>query len=113
MKVRHVFVIWKHPIFLESVRLLLNHPDVELVGATSDVTTAASEILDLQADTVLVEGVGSDVIDEVLHILDGTPWNVRIFSFNLDTNKLSVYHREYEMMGKAEDLLHLVLGEIS
>jgi hypothetical protein len=35
MAVRRVFVIWANPIFRESVRLLLRHPDVEWVGELS------------------------------------------------------------------------------
>ncbi len=55
MRVRRVFVVSKHPIFRQSVRLLLDHPDVEWVGASPDCTAARSEIIDLQPNTILVE----------------------------------------------------------
>ena len=36
MSTQRVFIIWSYPLFHESVRLFLEHPDIKLVGATSD-----------------------------------------------------------------------------
>ena len=59
---RRVFVIWMNPLFHESVRLLLSHPDVEWVGATSDHAAAHEQIMKLRADTILIEeGEGGGV----------------------------------------------------
>jgi len=32
MAVKQVYVIWTNPLFRETVHLLLDHPDIELVG---------------------------------------------------------------------------------
>lgn len=109
--VRRVFVVWTHPIFHESVRLLLNHPEVELVGATSDYVAAQHEILGLQPDTVLVEEPGGSLRAEVMGILEASPWTMRVIGLSLEDNSLSVYHREQRTVAQRDDLLQLVLSE--
>ncbi len=111
MSTRRVFVIWTHPLFLDSVRLLLIHPKVEMVGATSDYEIAQERALELQPDTILIEEAGSNVSNRVMNILEVCGWNTRVVSLNLDNNKLIVYHREQLMVGQADDLLHLILSE--
>jgi DNA-binding NarL/FixJ family response regulator len=107
-----LFLIWTNPLFRDSVRLLLSHPKVNWMGAASNWATAQPEILRLQPDIILVEEGEDKVEIEVMKILEATPWNVRVVSVNLDNNKLSIFHREQKIVGQAEDLLHLVLGEL-
>ena len=111
MAARRVFLIWTHPIFHDSVRLLLRHPDVEWVGATSDYAAAKDEILSLRPDTVLIEEVKGRVLVEVMEILRACTWNVRVASLSLADNKSTVYHREQRVVGKVDDLLRLILVE--
>ncbi|HET7088451.1 MAG TPA: hypothetical protein VFL17_07370 [Anaerolineae bacterium] len=93
------------------MRLLLNRPDIEWTGATSDYAAAKDAILDLRPDTVLVEEVGGSVPPEVMEILETIPWNMRMISLGLADNKLSVYHRERRTIEQPEDLLRLIQGE--
>jgi len=110
MAIRRVFAIWAHPIFHESVRLLLNRPDIEWTGATSDYAAAKDAIWGLRPDTILVEEVGGQVPDEVKEILEAIPWAVRIISLNLADNKSIVYQRERRTIEQPEDLLRLIHG---
>jgi DNA-binding NarL/FixJ family response regulator len=112
LNARRLFVVWKHPIFHGSVRKLLAHPDVEWVGATSDWVTAHSEIEKLKPDTIVVEELEEKASNEALQILESSSWDVRVVSISLNNNRLSVFHREQKTVGKADDLLHLVLGEL-
>jgi DNA-binding NarL/FixJ family response regulator len=109
---RRVFVIWAHPLFHESVRLLLNHPEIEWVGATSDYKTALGDITNLQPDTILIEETEPAAISRVplrvMEILEACSWNSRVVELNLKDNELSIYHREKRTVGQAEDLLHLI-----
>lgn len=111
MAIRRVFAIWAHPIFHESVRLLLSRPDIEWTGAASDYATAKEAILSLRPDTVLVEEMGGHVPAEVQEILDAIPWPVRIISLSLVDNKSFVYQREQRTIERPEDLLHLIQGD--
>jgi hypothetical protein len=113
MATQRVFVIWLHPIFYESVRLLLNHPAIQWVGATSDHTTVKDEILNLRPDTVLIEEeVEGDFLAKIVEILEACPWNMRVVGLGLADNKLTVYHREQRVAGKVDDLLDLILSGI-
>jgi DNA-binding NarL/FixJ family response regulator len=111
MAIRRVFAIWAHPIFHESVRLLLNRPDIEWAGATSDYAAAKDAILSLRPDTVLVEEVGGQVPAEVKEVLEAIPWSVRIISLNLVDNKSMVYQRERRTIEQPEDLIRLIHGD--
>lgn len=110
---QRVYVVWTHPIFHEAVRLLLSHPDVEWVGASSDYADAKDEILRLRPDTIVVESVGEGVPVEVMDLLEGSAWYGRIFGLSLADNELNVYHREHWTVGRSDDLLRLVLGDSS
>lgn len=109
---RRIFVIWINPLFRDSVRLLLSHPNVTCVGAASDWATAQSEISSLQPDTILVEAGEGNTSIEAMEILEAIPWNVRVVSMSLGNNKLSLFCREQKTVGQAQDLLRLVLGEL-
>ena len=108
MSMQRVFIIWSNPLFRESVRLLLNHPDIEIIGATADFANAQDEILHLQPDTLIVEDIGGGTHAEALGILESSHYVKRIIDFSLDDNKLTVYRREEITVVRAEDLLSLV-----
>ena len=93
------------------MRLLLDHPDIKLVGATSDYKTAHDEILGLQPDTIIVEEGEQGIPSEMMKYLEAYPWNVRVTFLNLTDNQLNMYQHEQRTMGQADDLLHLILSE--
>jgi UDP-N-acetylmuramoylalanine-D-glutamate ligase len=93
------------------VRLLLNRPHIEWVGATSDYVAAKDAILSLRPDTVLIEAAGGRAPAEVEEVLKTTSWAVRIISLNLDNNNSIVYQRERRTIEQPEDLLHLIQDE--
>ncbi len=111
MSDRRVFIIWTHPLGHEAVRLILNHPDVEVVGATGNQRNALDEIARLHPDIVIVEEPEGGVSAKALSIIKTSPWVKRVISFNMDDNKLNVYHHEEKTVGKAEDLLRLIQSD--
>lgn len=109
METRRVFVVWTHPLFYEAVRLLLDDPSIDLVGAISDYAAAHKHIMKLQPDTIIVEEKEGDLSAEILAILRDSPLDARIIGLNLSDNQLFVYHRLRQTVGRAEDLLRLIL----
>jgi DNA-binding NarL/FixJ family response regulator len=110
MTIRRVFVIWTHPLFHESVRLLLKHPEVDWAGAARDIHTAQEQIMKLQPDTILVEKTGAGIPPAVMELLEMEIWNVRIIGLSLADNEISLYQREHQTVVEAGDLLQFVLG---
>jgi hypothetical protein len=110
MAVRRVFVIWTNPLFHESARLLLSHPDIIWVGAASDFTTAREDIMDLHPDTILFEKTRARIPADLIDILEVEAWDMRVIGLSLDSNEISLYHREHQTVVEAGDLLHFVLG---
>ena len=105
---RRVFIVWKNPLFYESVRLLLRHPEIDIIGETANFADAQDIIGRLRPDTVIVEELGNEVPAEVLAVLERSKWHTRIIGFSLDDNRLNLYHREERTAAEAADLLHLV-----
>lgn len=109
MSTRSVYVIWRHPLFLESVRLLLEHPDIQFVGTNSDYSIAREELVSLQPNTIIIEEVLEDQSFQVIDILESCPWNVLVVLISIEDNQLNLYQREQRIVGQAGDLLKLVL----
>jgi len=110
MATRRVFVIWTHPLFRETVSLLLRHPLVELVGTTNDHSAARSQIIKAQPDVVIIEQNNDDehAGEETLAILQHGPKVVRL---SLADNELSIYLRELRTVEKVADLVWLIIGD--
>jgi DNA-binding NarL/FixJ family response regulator len=109
---RRVFVIWVHPIFHDSVRVLLQRPDVDWVGATNDHAAAPAQIAALRPDTVLIEeDEGGDASAEALSILASSVADVRVIRLSMADNELNIYHREHRTVAKADDLFRLIQSE--
>lgn len=104
---RRVFVIWKHPLFHEMIRLLLERYQVELVGATSDSASAQDSIQDLAPDVVIIEETDNDeqVGEQTVAILQTGP---RVIRLSMTENDLHIYQREQRTVGKVEDLMNLI-----
>lgn len=110
MAVRRVFVIWTNPLFHESARLLLKHPDIIWVGASANINTARADVDRLNADTILFEKTQAHIPKELVDILEAEAQEIRIIGLSLDNNEMSLYRREHQMVVKPGDLLQFVLG---
>lgn len=107
-----VFVLWKHPLFNETVRMLLHHPDIELSGAAMN-TADYRERLDAHRPQILVleRTSHSDPPDQnPLGLLDE---DVRVIWLSLDDNILSEFTRHNHTVQHRDDLLGLVLEDQS
>lgn len=112
MTSKQVFVIWTHQLFQKSLALLLDHPQIELLGETCDYDSATQDIQRLRPNTVLIEETGDSKPKELINRLQSLPWNVRILSLNLMDNQLNFYHHEQRMMGNSEELVQVILSEM-
>ena len=110
MTVRRVFVIWTHPLFHETARLLLKHPDVIWVGAAQDISIVHEEILKLQPDTILFERTVAGFPADLMEIIQADTWDVRLIGLSLEDNKINLFQREHQTVVEAGDLLQFVLG---
>jgi len=109
MQTRRVFVIWTHPLFLESVRLLLKQAQVELVGATSDHEAAHAQIEAQTPDVVIIEQTNGEeqASLETISILQS---GARVVRLSMDDNEISLYSREHRTAMQADDLANLIVG---
>lgn len=106
---QRVFVVWVNPLFRDSVLILLQHPQVEYVGAANDEDDAVENILDMEPDTILVEETDGKISATIMNLFERPSFRGRLVSLNLRDNRLHVYQREEWTALHADDLLHLVL----
>lgn len=104
---KRVYLIWTHPLFYESLRLLLNH-EVDLVGSTDDHAKADREIADLKPELVIIETPEGleDLGAETISILQKGP---RVIHLSLKDNELSLYLRQHKTMDEPSDLMQMIL----
>lgn len=107
MALKRVFVIWTHPLFYESIRLLLDN-EVEIVGSTSDHAEGNQEIAELNPDVVIIEAQEGmkDLESETIAILQKGP---KVIHLSLEDNELNVYLRQHKTMDKPTDLMQMIL----
>ena len=109
MNSRRVFVIWIHPLFLESLRLLLQNANIQWIGSSSLCDQEFAEIERLNPDTILVEEEENGKIPaNLIDLMEASSTNVRIFRLSLADNDLKIYHREKRTVLQADDLLNLI-----
>lgn len=112
MYTRKVFIFWVTPLFYESMCWLLKHPDIKLVGATSNYYVDYADIVKTKPNTILIEDTGKHLIEMVMQYLDAVPGAIKIVLLGLADNKLIVYHHEQRSMVQTEDLLQLILRDL-
>jgi chemotaxis response regulator CheB len=107
-----VFVLWKHPLFHETIRLLLHHPDIDLSGAAIDDADSREKLDAHQPEILILERSASgDRREETpLGLLDE---DVRVIWLSLDDNVLSEFTRHNHTVQHRDDLLGLVLEDHS
>ncbi len=107
MAKKRVFVIWTHPLFYESIRLLLNN-EVDLVGSTDDHAKGDREIAELKPELVIIETPEGleDLGAETFSILQKGP---RVIHLSLENNELSLYLRQHKTMDEPSDLMQMIL----
>ncbi len=112
MSTQKVFIFWVTPLFYESICSLLKHPEIKLVGATSDYATVPTDVVQKKPDTILIENTGQHHSEMIMEYLDTLPWAIKIILLGLTDNRLVVYHHEQRSMVQTDDLLQLILSEL-
>jgi AmiR/NasT family two-component response regulator len=105
-----VYAFWRNPIFHDSVRMLLKHPQVEWVGDSSDPTAFNDEVIQLQPDIVLIEQTEEKEYTEILELLRANSICMKIIAINLEDNQLQILKSDKKTIVQAEDFLDLVLS---
>lgn len=109
MSARQVYIIWAHPLFHESMRLLLDHPQIQFVGETSDYLAAQEELVRLRPDILLMEDDNGEEHARIMEYFQACPWSMMIFLISMDDNELGIYHHEKRAVVRTNDLLSWVL----
>lgn len=107
-----VYVIWTNPLFHDSLRQLLDHQDIELVGSASDFTDAVEEISRLHPDTILIEEIAEETTTSTfMKIVEKFQWDLRVVGVSLNDNQLSIFQHAQQTVGRPEDLTRLIIQE--
>lgn len=106
---RQLFMVWTNPMFRDFVHLLLDHPEIEWLGTTSNYASAQETIHMLHPDTIIVEEVEGGLPAKLIELLETESAPVRLICVSLDDNRLQIYSRENWIVSEAGDLLRLIL----
>ena len=107
---QRLFIVWSHPLFRGLVTLLLEHPELAVVGAASEYGAALAQLESLKPDVIVVEETQDSAVRgfEAIDILKACSWAPRVIRMSLQDNELRVYHQQQWIIGSREDFLHVV-----
>ncbi len=108
---RRIFIVWINPLFVDSLKRVLQHPAIEWAGSAMDDENLSMHITEIQPDTVLVEGADENDIHKVTSILENSHWNMRVIGLNLSDNQITVCDIGQDTLIHVDDLIRLVLKE--
>ena len=109
MSNKRIFVIWFHPLFHDSVRMLLVHPNIEWIGEATDIVVAEEKILQNCPDTVIFEEIDNSIPDRIVAIPEKCPSVEKVIGFNLNNNELRIYHHEQKVVAHVNDLIQSII----
>lgn len=109
MPARRVYVIWTHPLFHDSARLLLQHPEILWVGSSSDLAGAREDIRRLQPDTIVIEETGCVLPMDAIKFLEEERRSLRIIGLSLESDQMSLYDIECLAVTTVDELLQIAL----
>ena len=105
-----IYVIWSNPIFRDSLRMIIKHPQIEWVGCKRDFTPALEEIKNLVPDTILVERSEQFTLAELIQGLEQGASELQIIGMSMENNTVTIYHRENYSMVQEDELLKIILS---
>ena len=111
MHPKHVYVIWTNPIFRESMRLILTHPNVQWLGETSKMADALPALASLRPDIVFVELEQETILIDILNALPTGSKKIRLIGISLINNQAVLYQREQTLLVSKGEIINLVLAE--
>jgi hypothetical protein len=107
-----VLIAWSNPLFRETVRVLLGHPEVEIMDANSECKPTWVEIAGFQPNAIIIEETVERPVTAnlALQTFEICPWALYVIRLSLQDNEMLVYHREQQTVKDAGDLLCLILN---
>jgi hypothetical protein len=109
MTIRRVFILWTHSLFHETVRALLNDPQVVLLGSSQDYSLVQDQISEQSPDILVVEEENYTNFPEIIDLLKNQKESIRVVGLNLLDNEMSVLDFYHKTVCNADDLLQWVL----
>lgn len=111
MKPLRIFVIWMTPLFLDSLKLLLHHPQLEWVGSAEKSSYSHIVITQFNPDVILIEGSEEEVTRHAVQIMQYQQGNIRIVGLNMLDNQAKLFEVERGSILHKNDLLKIILKE--
>ncbi len=110
---RRAFIIYRHPLFGDAVRLLLAHGGVDVLGMESDLDLARQKIDTLQPDVVLMELDGDVAPSWVPTDLTSSDAQQRMtIGMNLLDNHTLIWHRQEKTLLHGSDLVEMIQSSL-
>lgn len=109
---RRVFIVGVNPLFVSSLRLVLQHPEIEWAGSAVDDEALLEKITAIQPDTVIIEGIENSSTQKMMtSILGYSRGNMQVIGLNLSDNQITVCTIGQDQLIEKDDLIRLVLKE--
>ena len=105
-----VYLIFRNQLFSDAVRAVLRtHPEIELVGATSEPEHVTTDVVALTPDVILLEETGGGAAMSDVHALLSSPILYRLITLRLDEDGMHVWSQTWRQTARTQDLVQAII----
>jgi len=105
-----VYLVFRNQLFSDAVHAVLRtHPEIELVGATSEPEQVVTDVAALTPDVILLEETGGKPVMSEVHTLLSSPIPCRLITLRLDEDGMHVWSQTWRRTVQTEDLVHAIV----
>ena len=106
-----VYLVFRNQLFSDAVHAVLQtHPEIELVGATSEPEQVTADVAALTPDVILLEETGGRPVMSEVHTLLSSPIPYRLITLRLDEDGMHVWSQTWRRTVQPEDLVQAIVA---
>lgn len=105
-----VYLIFRNQLFRDAVRAVLGrHPEIELVGTTTEPDQVTDDVIALSPDVILLEETDDDPVMSDVHTLLTNPIPYRLITLRLDEDGMHVWSQTWRRKVCTKDLVQAIM----
>lgn len=105
-----VFLIFRNRLFGDAVRAVLRtHPEIELVGATSETDQVVPDVAALAPDVILLEETEEGPAASTVCRILSSPRPCRLITLRLDEGGMHVWSQTWWRTVRPQDLVEAIV----
>lgn len=105
-----VYLVFRNRLFGDAVcAVLRTHPEIELIGATTEADQAMLEVAALAPDVILLEETEEEPAMHIVNAILSSPTPCRVITLRLDEDGMHVWSQTWRQTVRPQDLVEAIV----